>query len=232
MGDSIMHGVNNKGLKQNVHKHFVSGAKIRTLITDIDMYDLEQFDTIVLYVCGNDMSCNRDIELIEEEYDQLIALIKTRNEKCRIVLTKVAPRGDVDVNPINMIVERLSLHHKTDCADSYRAFYDKNGTLLTHYLNEYDNIHLSRSGTKRLLATIDSSVNIVHDYTKCVFSGQHYQHQFNQSNSPRSRFQSRHRPCMNCNEVSHATNECRHRTPVTCWTCGLKGHKQDGCWNF
>ena len=80
MSDSIMHGVNMKGLKNNVHKHSVSGATIQTLITDIDMYDLTQFDTIALYIGGNDLSRKRDPELIEEEYDQLIALIKSRNE--------------------------------------------------------------------------------------------------------------------------------------------------------
>ena len=52
-----------------------------------------------------------------------------------------------------MIVERLSLHHKTDCADSYRAFYDKNGTLLTHYLNDYDN-SLGELDLNRALAYI------------------------------------------------------------------------------
>ena len=234
MGDSKLHGVNVKGLKNNLHKHSVSGATINTLIRDIEMYDLTQFHTVILYIGGNDLSRTTDFELIEEKYDQLIALIKAGNEECKIILSKIAPRGDVDVNPINMIVERLSVHHKTEIVDCYRAFHDQNGKLLMRYLNEHDNIHLTRPGTKRILATFHTSTPIVEDYTKCVFpdKNNYFGHQ---SHRPYRRHPFRghrhHNRCMNCDESNHATEDCRHRAPVKCWGCGLVGHKQDRCWN-
>lgn len=233
IGDSILHGVNVKGLKNNVHKHSVSGATINTLIKDIGMYDLTQFHTVILYVGGNDISKTRDIELIEEKYDQLIALIKAGNEHCKVILNKVAPRGDVDVNPLNMIIERLSSHHNTECVDSYSAFHDQNGKLLMRFLNDNDRIHLSRSGTKRLLATINTCTQIVEDYTKCVFPGMpnHLGYQPRGSYRYQHVEQRHHNRCMHCNENNHTTEECRHRAPVTCWGCGRRGHKVDRCWN-
>ena len=237
LGDSILHGINPKGLKNNVHKHSVSGGQIKTIISDIEMFDLSQFHTVILYIGGNDISRNRDLELIEEEYDQLVAIIKAGNENCKVVLCKVAPRGDVDVNQINLIIERLSLHHQAECVDTYRSFHDRHGKIIARFLNESDHLHLSKSGTKRILAEIDTSIKIVHDFSKCVFFGKSNQfvHQHRHSRSPRHPFGTRHyRPqsirCMNCNESSHLTEECRHRAPIKCWLCGLSGHKQDSCW--
>lgn len=234
MGDSILHGVNVKGLKNNLHKHSVSGATIHTLIRDIEMYDLNQFHTVIIYIGGNDLSRTTDFELIEEKYDQLIALIKAGNEECKLILSKIAPRGDVDVNPINKIIERLSIYHKTEIVDCYRAFHDQNGKLLMRYLNEHDTIHLSRPGTKRLLSTFHTSTPIVEDYTKCVFPDKQnfFGHQSNrQYRRHPFRGQRHQNRCMNCDESSHATEDCRHRAPVKCWGCGLVGHKQDRCWN-
>ena len=127
-----------------------------------------------------------------------------------------------------MIIERLSIHHKTEIVDSYRAFHDQNGKLLTYFLNENDNIHLSRSGTKRLLATFHTSTPIVEDYTKCVFSGKtnHFGPQFRRPYRNQYGGQRHNNRCMNCDESSHDTQDFRHRAPVTCWGCGLVGHKQ------
>ena len=228
IGDSILHGVNLKGIKNNVHKHSVSGATVNTLIRDIEMYDLTQFDTVIVYIGGNDLSRTRDIELIEEKYDQLIALIKTRNNQCKVILSKIAPREDVDVNLINLIVERLVNHHKIEYVDAYNAFHDRNGKLLLHYLNETDRIHLSRSGTKRLLATFNTAAQIVHDFGKCVFPVPFNNRRHSFGNSYRHPRRN-HGRCINCDESSHTTEECRHRVPVTCWNCGRSGHKVGRC---
>ena len=39
-----------KGIKNNVHKHSVSGALLPTIINDIELFDLKIFDTIVVYI--------------------------------------------------------------------------------------------------------------------------------------------------------------------------------------
>ena len=71
------------GIKHNDDKHTVSGAAIRTLTCITDIYltynDLQQFDTVVMYIWGSDLSGNVNTELIEEQYEQIIALIKAGN---------------------------------------------------------------------------------------------------------------------------------------------------------
>lgn len=238
MGDSVLHGVNSKGLQHNVHKHSVSGATIRTMLRDIELYDLKQFSSIIFYIGGNDLSRNIDSDLIEEQYDQLIAIVKSQNPECQIILCKLAPRGDVDVSVINKIVERLACHHKTECADNFRAFFDKNGSIITRFLNPNDHIHPSKSGVKRILATINEPVKLVYDFEKCVFTRQAYNHPDNRDYTRQDRNRSANQlfgenngRCLNCYDSSHSTYRCRHKRPVVCWFCGLTGHKQQFCWN-
>ena len=56
IGDSVLHGINLKGLKSNVHKHSVSGANIDTILCDIRRFDLKTFSRIIIYAGGNDVS--------------------------------------------------------------------------------------------------------------------------------------------------------------------------------
>lgn len=238
MGDSVFNRINMKGLNSNVHKHSVSGATVETLMKDIQLYDIEQFDSIVLYIGGNDLSRSTEHDLIEEQYDQLIAIIKSRNPNCKLILSNLAPRGDVDVNIINEMIERLALHHNCDIVDNYRAFFDKHGKLLLRFFSDYDPIHPSNSGMKRILGTINDLMHIVCDFQNCVFqrsaSKYHQNRNFVPNNSTRMIDRSLQRNngrCLNCSEATHSTFECRHKQPIKCWYCGLLGHKQLLCWN-
>ena len=66
VGDSNLSKVNPKGLKDNVHKHAVPGATIKSLTTDMKLFNMKMFDKVIVYVGGNDIANNMDIELIEE----------------------------------------------------------------------------------------------------------------------------------------------------------------------
>ena len=158
-----------KGIKNNVHKHSVSGATLPTIINDKELFDLKIFDTIVVYIGGNDSARNVDLGLIEEKYEQLISILKSANPNIRLVLCKIAPRGDTDVTFVNAIIERLSVRHSCEIVDQYRAFFDRHGELILRYYGQHDQIHLSISGTRRLLGYINEKVEIVHDFKKCTF---------------------------------------------------------------
>ena len=81
IGDSILSGINKKGLNKNVECHPISGATVDILADKIRIYDLKCFENIVIYVAGNDcanIESDIEYETIEEKYDQLLKYI---NEK-------------------------------------------------------------------------------------------------------------------------------------------------------
>ena len=69
IGDSILHPINSKGLIRGLHKHSRGGATVSDIINDIALYDLSQFQTIIISVGGNDSANGIDEELFEEKYD-------------------------------------------------------------------------------------------------------------------------------------------------------------------
>ncbi|MEW8545039.1 MAG: SGNH/GDSL hydrolase family protein [Candidatus Thiodiazotropha sp.] len=239
MGDSILNKISTKGLKDNIHKHAIPGATLPTLIKDIDLYDLMNFESIIVYIGGNDSAGNVDLGLFEHKYEQLITTVKSRNPSIRLVLCNLAPRGDTDVTFVNKIIERLSFRYNCDLVDEYRAFFDGKGKLIMRYFGPSDQIHPSVIGTRRILGQINDKLNIVSDFAKCTFprsrndnrnsfterNGQYGNRSVNQS------FSENNGRCLNCYDPSHETYRCRHKRPVVCWLCGLTGHKQQFCWN-
>lgn len=232
MGDSILNKVNTKGLTDTVHKHSVSGATLQTLIRDIELYDIMNFETVIIYIGGNDLSGNSGADLIEESYEQLIAMIQSRNSQARIVLCKLAPRGDADVTVVNRIIERLSVRLSVDFVDNYQAFFDRQGKLIMRYFGQGDQIHPSVTGVRRILGTINKKVEIVNDFAKSTFHrpGNNYRMNNGQSGFRQQPFSVNNR-CLKCYDSSHETYQCRHKSPVICWFCGLSGHKSEFCWN-
>ena len=110
LGDSIIRGVNTKGLADGVHKHSNSGGNIQMLIDEISLYDLNVFSTIVIYIGGNNVGRGDNPSTIKEKYDELISLIKCTNSPCKIILCNIAPRTDAGVNNLNQAIDRLAMH--------------------------------------------------------------------------------------------------------------------------
>ena len=155
-------------------------------------------------------------------------------------MSKIAPRGDADVSPLNDIIERLCNHYSAELIDIFRAFHDTDGLLCMRYMSQHDTIHPSTSGLKRILGTINKTVEVVYNFDNIVFTpiaernqfgnrarGSHKRHLVTVGNIGQS---SRH--CLKCGETNHDTVMCRHRLPITCWSCGHVGHKQEQGWIF
>lgn len=169
IGDSIVSGINRKGLKNRVECHPVPGATIDAINNKLQIFDISKFDNIVVYVGGNDTSRNTNLEYFEEKYDQLITSVKSKNSSCQLFLCTSCPRGDTEVMDINEVIMRLCETNKLTCIDTNSAFYDRKDQLRDHFYKPRDNIHLSRSGIKRLLGTIDQHLGVVDNFEKCVY---------------------------------------------------------------
>ena len=124
IGSSILHGINPKGLKHGVHKHSKSGATIQSTKDDITMYDLKNFQRVIIYTGGNDASRKTDIELFEERYCQLVEFIRKQHPACKVDMCTVCPREDVDVTDYNKIIAEIAETYSLKCVDIYTAFTD------------------------------------------------------------------------------------------------------------
>ena len=173
IGDSILNGINTKGLVKGVQKHSKGGATVKDLLEDISVYDMRNIETCIIYVGGNDCANNMDTDTFVDTYDQLISIIKASNPSCKIYLCEIAPRGDVDVTEFNRSIEKLLKHWGRQnvyrVSNTHGYFLDKNYIPTRRYYSS-DGIHLSHSGVKRLLDAMNTSVKIVVDYELCVFS--------------------------------------------------------------
>ncbi len=128
----------------------------------------------MIYVGGNNAANGTDIEFFEEKYDQLVTSIKKKNADSKIYMCTSCPRGDTDVGGVNEVITMLSRVHGARIVDTNFAFHDKACNVRAHFYKPRDNIHLSRSGVKRVLGTINEHINIVENYEKCVFGNPTY----------------------------------------------------------
>lgn len=249
IGDSLISSVNPKGLAPNVIKTGISGANIDTIASQIKVYDIRKFSHVILYVGGNNASSGTDIEYFEEMFDQVIQHIIDANTQCKIVLCTSCPRRDTCTSEVNVIIQALAQHHGVSLIDQDKAFHDRHGNIIAAYYGK-DGIHLSTSGVKRLLGTINKEVTIVDDFTKCAYDRRrgtnrsqqpkkrhHLQeHQRGRNRSTQERLNNdsnRQREslnlCYKCGESNHNTSSCKHNRQLECFHCGYLGHKSGRC---
>ena len=226
LGDSIIKGVNTKGLAHSVHKHSTSGGNIQTLIDEINLYDLNVFSTIIVYIGGNNVARGDKSSFIEEKYDELISLIKCSNNTCKIILCSVAPRVDADISHLNQIVGKLAKHWSCQNVEHVPNTHDmflKDGGPSTRYFLQ-DGIHLTASGTKRLLDALNRVFPFVADFDNCVFNGKRP----TVKASGGSGFQVK--PRRNQGQFRVGIRATSGRFPLVCFGCHRRGHKIAECW--
>ena len=250
MGDSVISPVNPRGLRKEVFKHSISGARIDHIFDQTNIFNMNQFSEVIIFVGGNDASNGTDIEYFEELYEQVILNLKQVNDACQIYLCNVSPRRDTDTAEVNQAVHRLCQEHNLTMVDINKAFYDKQGKIIERYYGE-DLIHLSSSGVKRLLGEIDREINIVENFENCAFKNRYQKRGpirkgSSQINSQRSSSGPRRgrsglnrqnsnvnngTACYKCGETNPETSRCKHKEQLKCYYCGFYGHKSGRCLN-
>lgn len=203
------------------------------------MFDLSQFSHIVIYVGGNNASKGTDTEYFEEKYDQLLDYIKKKNNKCEVLVVSSCPRGDTDTTEVNSIIHRLADEHQMTFVDAYYAFHNKHGEVIERYYSK-DSIHLSTSGIKRLLGTINNFMNIVQNFDQCGYlrrqgrgrpATAQLKRGLNAGNQRLPAHNGGKLLCNKCGETNHSTIQCRHSDCIQCHHCGYSGHKSKRCVN-
>ena len=71
--------INERSLKNNVlcHSicHSISSATLEAVADQIQLYDLQNFSTVILSVGGNNVANDCDLEYLEGKFDQLFVQI-------------------------------------------------------------------------------------------------------------------------------------------------------------
>ena len=223
LGDSIIGGINTKGLTET-HKHSNSGGTIQNVIEEIRFYDLKVFSTVIVYTGGNNVARGDNLRSTEEKYDELISLIKCGNSLCRVILCDVAPRRDMDVQRVNQAIERVATHwnsQKVKHGTGTHGLFLKDGQYSTRYYHN-DGIHLSTSGTKRLLDALNRVLPFVKDFDSCVFNRKGNVNRPNTNFGPRSSFHSF--------QGQGGNRSWFGRNRMICFGCSKVGHKIADCW--
>ena len=154
------------------------------------------------------------------------------NNSCHIVLCNSCP---TDTTEVNEAILRLSEQYGISLIDLYKAFHDKDGNVIMRYYNR-GIIHLSSSGVKRLVGTINNELSVVCDFESCV-SPSRNQYSYgthvhirkrHSDNAPkrRNRYHThteRNSPCYICGETNHDTSQCgRSYSAFTVGSMGIK----------
>lgn len=245
IGDSIIKGINQRGLKKHVHIHGISGATVETVLEQLPLFDLKNFSAVIISVGGNDISNGTNVEYVEEKYDQLILYIKNINQDCKVVICTACPRQDCNVSELNGILTSLSEEYNTNLVDMEKYFCDQNEIPTLRYYGK-DKIHLSKPGIRRLLDAIEKSCDglvLVENFELCAFisrpKGKPYlglnsrrqaeQHKQWVPSGRNNKSNNKTQCCVKCGLTNHSTFNCLHKEQIKCHSCGFLGHKQYRC---
>ena len=229
IGDSILKGINSRGLKTDVKICSRSGASINDMLNEISIYDMNSFANIIICIGGNDCSRGMDAKSFEDKYDQLIGIIRSKNTDCNIYISKIVPRGDTDVSAFNRSITCVVDHWealRVWCIDgSYDLFFGQNQLPSTRYFTE-DGIHLSYSGTKRLLDAWNRHVPIVEDFGFCVFKSK-----YQKTSRPEGSTGNYHHNRSTYRRSRQGYQGQRRGNTRRCYGCSMPGHILEECWH-
>lgn len=108
IGSSILQRINTRGLSRNTAVKTYRGANVSHIRQYLEKSNLSSIENFIIQVGGNDASQNRDYELVECGFDNIIRIIKKNNQNAKVYLSECPPRRDVNVGWVNDIIRRVA----------------------------------------------------------------------------------------------------------------------------
>lgn len=224
IGDSLLRSVDPGKLK-GTEVISISGGKTADALQRLSDLN-ENYKSVTICIGTNDCSSTSfDAEETSTTYKELVQSAIEKTADCtRVTVASIPPRLDnsENQNRVELLNAGIcSIANETGCCFSNNdaAFSLADGTPNDGYLCR-DGLHLNSAGTNKLLKALKvqtTADNATKDYT------------------PRSTLMRRKttttstRGCYYCAERNHTQEKCRHERPVTCSSCGRKGHKAKFC---
>ena len=204
IGSSVLKNIKVSELNKNTAIRTIPGATIAKLTDKINELNIENCETIILHVGGNDADNGEDIESFREHYESLIDTVNDGNR--RIIVSGLLPRESVDLEPYNETLKSLCADNTVELVDNYDSFLLATGELVDSYYSK-DKVHINMTGTRKLL----ENINKVHKV--CNMQRAHRQHtdhnNFRQRQTTfRGNSQSSKYCHICCRNGNHSTYEC------------------------
>ena len=208
IGSSITQNIRRRGLKENSQVRTMSGAGVLDIRQEISSMDLSEISDIIIQVGGNDVSRNRNMDAIKEDFAEIISDVNHRSPNTKVLISEVTPRKtkkgkNVDMSEINRTIKAVCEMYGATLIESSRAIKSVNTRQFRK-----DNLHLNKKGTRDLLFAYEQYVPILKCAEK-VTNG-----------------------CTYCGEEGHNFKTCRHGGKITCYVCSRSGHKAKHCRSY
>ena len=207
IGDSILKGIKTRGLHDDVDIETLPGKKTRDVCLRLKYIDLSKCNNLVIYIGGNDVASGVSIASMKRELKEMLEKIDNGSRK--VYLCSLSPRIDVDVSPVNHMLE-------TVCNETYAKLLDVNSYFVFEngqpksFMYYADGIHLNARGSSTIVKAINNRVRITRQQ-KPPYQNDGRQ-QYNREKllgSRRQPWASKHLQCRNCGMHNHVTSDCR-----------------------
>lgn len=214
IGDSLMRGIQKRGLAADVEIKTMPGAKLDEVARRLNEYDLSNFSNIIIYIGGNDVASGKSVTRFRAELVKTTTSLQERG--CVVCICNVCPRRDVDVRPLNDVIAEVCKITAATYIDVNSAFIYADGTTARHFYHK-DGIHLNERGTRTLVSRIHKGKVIIKE-RQVQFSRETVQeyrdfHDNTWRMRTDRRIQSRRRrsnTCSICGGNNHISQNCYH----------------------
>lgn len=209
IGDSIFKVINKRGLNEHIDVESLSGAKVHDIQERVKMADFRQYNDVVLYVGGNDVSSGKQRATLKRELQDVVE--RLLDERHTVYLCTLCPRKDADVQLVNDDIKQICEYTGAILIDCYNAFVYGNGQTVNHYISR-DGIHLNRYGARTLVNYLNQAIHIIKKRTEDHNSTTPRQRRSPQQPQTRAYNQTRSNiRCNICGRNNHITQDCRYR---------------------
>ena len=216
IGSSILKNVKTNQLHENTAVRTFPGATISTIKSKLSDLNIEQCETLIIHVGGNDADNGIELDSFYEEFDSLIDSVSDGTR--RIIISGLLPRDTVDLVPYNKLLQSLCADNAVEFVDNYNSFLLASGEIADTYFCK-DKVHINTEGTRSLLCNIDKLHRVTRQYTTLEQHNlsQGYRQGFRRNtrgftsrryqSSPN--YRSSHKYCHICSRNGgHSTQEC------------------------
>ena len=206
--------------------------------------------SVVLSIGMNDCLSSKTVSQINKDYEILLNEASRVSQE-QVKVSSVCLRSELPgiqskVNQVNLDLSKLCDSMNCVFVDHSLNFFFRDGSV-DYSLYCSNESKLSQKGSARHMLNLGLSemtkvrtyvpsddakktytAAVTQDHSRPEQKRRFYRHLANQ-NSQRHPTERKVPRCWNCGERGHLQDTCRHSQPISCATCGMKGHKSKHC---